>query len=60
MTLKRPVSKIVFSPKNRENVSDANTIEVKYVTASGYNVLAGTASGTSEITLNKGSFDPLA
>lgn len=60
VTLKRPVSKIVFSPKNRENVSDANTIEVKYVTASGYNVLAGTASGTSEITLNKGSFDPLA
>lgn len=60
VTLKRPVSKIVFSPKNRENVSDAKSIEVKYVTASGYNVLAGTASGTSEITLNKGSFDPLA
>lgn len=60
VTLKRPVSKIVFSPKNRENVSDANSIEIKYVTASGYNVLAGTASGTSEITLNKGSFDPLA
>lgn len=60
VTLKRPVSKIVFSPKNRENVSDANSIEIKYVTASGYNVLAQTASGTSEITLNKGSFDPQA
>lgn len=60
VTLKRPVSKIVFSPKNCENVSDANTIEVKYVTASGYNVFAQTASGTSEITLNKGSFDPQA
>ena len=60
VTLKRPVSKIVFSPKNRENVSDANSIEIKYVTASGYNVLDETASGTSEITLNKGSFDPQA
>lgn len=60
VTLKRPVSKIVFSPKNRENVSDANSIEVKYVTASGYNVLDETASGTSEITLNKGLFDPQA
>lgn len=60
VTLKRPVSKIVFSPKNRENVSDANSIEIKYVTASGYNVLAQTASETSEITLNKGSFDPQA
>lgn len=60
VTLKRPVSKIVFSPKNRENVSDANSIEIKYVTASGYNVLAQTASGTSEITLNKESFDPQA
>lgn len=60
VTLKRPVSKIVFSPKNRENVSDANSIEIKYVTASGYNVFAQTASGTSEITLNKGSFDPQA
>lgn len=60
VTLKRPVSKIVFSPKNRENVSDANSIEIKYVTASGYNVLDETSSGTSEITLNKGSFDPQA
>lgn len=60
VTLKRPVSKIVFSPKNRENVSDANSIEIKYVTASGYNVLEETSSGTSEITLNKGSFDPQA
>lgn len=60
VTLKRPVSKIVFSPKNRENVSDAKSIEVKYVTASGYNVLDETSSGTSEITLNKGSFDPQA
>lgn len=60
VTLKRPVSKIVFSPKNRENVSDAKSIEVKYMTASGYNVLDETASETSEITLNKGSFDPQA
>lgn len=60
VTLKRPVSKIVFSPKNRENVSDANSIEIKYVTVSGYNVLDETSSETSEITLNKGSFDPQA
>ncbi len=60
VTLKRPMIKLNFTPKNPEVAAGAKSIKVSYSTPSGYNIIDGTCNkeAYASVTYNNSSFDP--
>ncbi len=62
VTLKRPMIKFNFAPKNTENVKGSTSLRLTYKAPAGYNVVEGTCSkdAYTEIEYTNSTFDPQA
>ena len=60
VTLKRPMIKLNFTPKNPEMAQGAKLIKISYNAPSGYNVIDGTCNkeAFAAVTYNNDNFDP--
>lgn len=60
ITLKRPMIKLNFTPKNPENANGAKMLKLTYNAPAGYNIIDGTCNTESfaAITYTDSNFDP--
>ncbi len=60
VTLKRPMIKLNFTPKNPETAQGAKLIKISYKAPSGYNIIDGTCNKDAyvDVTYNNDKFDP--